>query len=246
MRTRFEVVTSPTSRESPCAALAEMFADPTTTVRRGRDPVREEDDRRQSRTRTPPSIASGGVSAAVVGQPPDCGFRRYRGGVVRQPSISNSADARAEIITLLLRSRQARQQCSKASASQVYESTGALVPASRPPGRALINTNGHIAQLPPTQNTRQDIRGHIQVTGNPCSSRFARVPYASVGPHDRPVRRVWECRIASVADSGGGRASDCFDGDVVSVGGEGLDVCCVAGEDGATGFCQGDDDRVDC
>ena len=49
-----------------------------------------------------------------------------------------------------------------------------------------------------------------------------------------------------MADSGGGRASDCFDGDVVSVGGEGLDVRCVAGEDGATGFCQGDDDRVDC
>jgi len=31
---------------------------------------------------------------------------------------------------------------------------------------------------------------------------------------------------------------------VVGVGGEGFDVCCVAGENGAAGFCEGDDDRV--
>jgi len=49
-----------------------------------------------------------------------------------------------------------------------------------------------------------------------------------------------------VADSGGGRASDCFDRDVVCVGGEGFDVCCVAGENYAAGFCEGDDDRVNC
>ena len=30
------------------------------------------------------------------------------------------------------------------------------------------------------------------------------------------------------------------------VGGESFAVCCVACEDGAAGFCEGDDDRVDC
>ena len=72
------------------------------------------------------------------------------------------------------------------------------------------------------------------------------MPYESVGARDRPVHRAWECRLGSVADSGGGRASDCFDCDVVCVGGEGFDVCCVAGEDCAAGFGESDDDRVDC
>ena len=43
-----------------------------------------------------------------------------------------------------------------------------------------------------------------------------------------------------------GWVSDCLDRDVVGVGGEGFDVCFVAGEDGAAGVCEGADDRVDC
>ena len=35
-------------------------------------------------------------------------------------------------------------------------------------------------------------------------------------------------------------ATDCFDCDVVGAGGEGFDVCPVAGEDSAAGFCEGD------
>ena len=48
-----------------------------------------------------------------------------------------------------------------------------------------------------------------------------------------------------MADSGGGTISDCLDRDVVGMGGEGFDIGSVAGEDGAAGFCEGDDDRVD-
>ena len=39
--------------------------------------------------------------------------------------------------------------------------------------------------------------------------------------------------------------SDCLDRHLVGVGGEGTDVCLVAGEDGAAGFSEGDGDGVD-
>ena len=39
-----------------------------------------------------------------------------------------------------------------------------------------------------------------------------------------------------MADSGGGRVSDCLDRDVVGMGLEGFDVCFVAGDHGAARF----------
>ena len=61
---------------------------------------------------------------------------------------------------------------------------------------------------------------------------------------DQPQRLPMLRHVTALRRAGTTR-SDCLDRHLVGVGGEGTDVCLVAGEHGATGFSESDDDGVD-
>ena len=71
---------------------------------------------------------------------------------------------------------------------------------------------------------------------------------AITSPPSLPITGTAILRHRSIAGDGSSPTwrSDCLDRDAVGVGSEGFDVRSVAGEDGAAGLGEGDDDCVDC
>lgn len=112
--------------------------------------------------------------------------------------------------------------------------------------------SGH-GSVVPRQDSRCPLAGQATLrswfpAGRPRRRAATEHSIAITSPPSLPITGTAILRHRSIAGDGSSPTwrSDCLDRDAVGVGSEGFDVRSVAGEDGAAGFGEGDDDRVDC